>query len=95
MSYKRAEDVLPESVLEILQEYVSGETIYVPKKKNCRKKWGSNTDMKEKLRLRNEKIREQHQKGISTKELAQNYYLTEKSIQRILKDMQTKPPEKR
>ncbi len=92
MSYKRADDILPENILEILQSYVSGEAIYVPKKKECRKRWGSSTGVNEKLRCRNEQILEQHQKGVSTKELASRYYLTEKSIQRILREMQVKPP---
>lgn len=95
MSYKRADDILPESILENLQKYVSGEMIYVPKKKECRKRWGFNTGVSEKLRLRNERIFDQYQKGISTKELAQRYYLTEKSIQRILRNMRTKPPMER
>lgn len=95
MSYKRADDILPENILEILQTYVSGEAIYVPKKKACRKRWGSSTGVNEKLRIRNEQILEQYQKGVSTKELAQRYYLTEKSIQRILREMQVKPPTKR
>ncbi len=92
MGYKRADDVLPESILKSLQKYVSGETIYVPKKSACRKKWGSNTDVNEKLRLRNQQILEQYQKGIAVKELAQRYFLTEKSIQRILRNMRAKPP---
>ena len=95
MSYKRADDILPENILEILQTYVSGEAIYVPKKKECRKRWGSSTGVNEKLRIRNEQILERYQKGASTKELAQSYYLTEKSIQRILREMQVKPPTKR
>lgn len=95
MGYKRADDVLPESILESLQKYVSGETIYVPKKNAGRKKWGSGTGVNERLRLRNEQILEQHQKGITVKELAQRYYLTEKSIQRILKDLRAKPPTER
>ncbi len=92
MSYKRADDILPENILEILQTYVSGETIYVPKKKECRKRWGSDTGVNERLRIRNEQLLDQHQKGASTKELALRYYLTEKSIQRILRDMRMKPP---
>ncbi|MDE7248094.1 MAG: hypothetical protein K2N43_09435 [Lachnospiraceae bacterium] len=92
MSYKRADEILPENILEILQTYVSGETIYVPKKKECRKKWGSMTGANENLRMRNEQIFNQYQAGISIRELAKNYYLTEKSIQRILKDMRMKPP---
>ncbi len=92
MGYKRADDVLPESILKSLQKYVSGETIYVPKRNAGRKKWGSGTGVNEKLRLRNEQILELHRKGIAVKELAQKYYLTEKSIQRILKNMRAKPP---
>lgn len=92
MSYKRADEILPENILEILQMYVSGETIYVPNKKACRKKWGSATGTSESLRMRNEQIFSQYQEGISIKELAQNYYLAEKSIQRILRDMRMKPP---
>ncbi|MDE6601807.1 MAG: hypothetical protein K2K90_06535 [Lachnospiraceae bacterium] len=92
MSYKRADDILPENILEMLQAYVSGEAIYVPKKKECRKRWGSSTGVNEKLRIRNEQIFEQYQKGVSTRELALQYYLTQKSIQRILREMQVKPP---
>lgn len=92
MGYKRADDILPENILEILQSYVSGEAIYVPKKKECRKRWGSSTGVNEKLRIRNEQIFDQHQRGASTNELALRYYLTEKSIQRILREMKTKPP---
>ena len=92
MSYRRADDILPENILEIVQMYVSGEAIYVPKKKECRKRWGSSTGVNEKLRIRNEQIWEQYQKGVSTKELALRYYLTEKSIQRILREMQISPP---
>lgn len=92
MSYRRADEILPENILEIVQMYVSGEAIYVPKKKECRKRWGSSTGVNEKLRIRNKQILEQHQKGVSTKELALRYYLTEKSIQRILREMQISPP---
>lgn len=92
MSYRRADDILPENILEILQTYVSGDTIYVPKKKECRKRWGASTGVNEKLRIRNEQILEQYQKGVSTKELALQYYLTQKSIQRILREMQIRPP---
>ncbi len=92
MSYRRADDVLPKNVLEILQMYVSGETIYVPQKEACREKWGSGTGVSERLRIRNEEIFVRYQSGISIKELAQSYYLTEKSIQRILRNMRKKPP---
>ena len=92
MSYKRADDILPKDIFETLQKYVSGETLYVPKKKECRKKWGSNTSTNNNLRIRNEQIFFEYKNGISIQELAQKHYLTEKSIQRILRNIQIKPP---
>ena len=30
MSYVRAEDVLPEELIEAIQQYISGKSIYIP-----------------------------------------------------------------
>lgn len=51
MGYKRADEVLPEYMLKILQEYAGGELLYVPKKERDRKRWGTGTGMGERLRL--------------------------------------------
>ena len=56
MGYKRADEILPEYVLKILQEYAGGELLYVPKKERDRKRWGTGTGMGERLRLRDETI---------------------------------------
>lgn len=32
MSYRRAEEILPLEIIELLQTYVAGESIYIPKK---------------------------------------------------------------
>ena len=45
MSYKRADEILPENILEILKTYVSGEAIYVPKKKECRRRRNFGSEM--------------------------------------------------
>ncbi len=95
MGYKRADEILPDDILEIVQKYISGEAIYVPKKRNSRKKWGSGTDTREKLYLRNRQILAEYQRGVTIAELAKRYYLTEKSIQRILKVIRTEPPMER
>ena len=41
MSYVRAEDVLPKELIETIQQYVSGQSIYIPCKE--KKVWGSRT----------------------------------------------------
>lgn len=83
MSYVRAEDILPEEVIETIQQYVSGKSIYIPCKE--KKVWGSQTKTKLYYKKRNNEICEKHTKGISTKILADEYSLSEKSIQRIIR----------
>ncbi len=83
MSYIRAEKVLPSELIELIQQYVSGTSIYIPCK--GKKVWGSLTKSKHYYEVRNQEILSKHQKGNSTKELANEYSLTEKSIQRILR----------
>lgn len=39
MSYKKAIHILPEELLELIQEYVDGEYIYIPRKSNNKKEW--------------------------------------------------------
>lgn len=92
MSYKRADEILPADILESLQNYVSGETIYVPKRKECRQSWGTRTGIRNNLNQRNERILSDYRNGNPIGELAKRYYLTEKSIQRILRNRKEKPP---
>lgn len=40
-------DLLPKELLEQIQKYVDGKTIYIPKKSENRKHWGDNTDTKQ------------------------------------------------
>lgn len=92
MSYKRADEILPKEILKILQKYAGGEIIYVPRNGDARRKWGTNTGTRENLYHRNKQILAEYEKGVTTKELATRYYLTEKSIQRIIRNMRQKPP---
>ncbi len=78
-------DLLPKELLEQIQKYVDGKTIYIPKRSENRKHWGDNTDTKQFLASRNCQICSDYQKGRSMKQLAEKYYLSEKSIQRIIK----------
>ncbi|MBQ7360037.1 MAG: hypothetical protein IJW63_08080 [Lachnospiraceae bacterium] len=84
MSYLRAEDVLPKKLLETIQQYVNGQTIYIPSKE--KQVWGSSTDTRQILQTRNEKIYKEYLGGISTIGLAEAYSLSVKSIQRIIRE---------
>ncbi len=83
MSYRNAEEVLPRELVEAIQRYISGVSIYIPCKE--KKVWGSQTEGKHYYKSRNLEILEKHQKGVSVKLLAGEYALSEKSIQRILR----------
>jgi len=84
VSYKNAEEVIPEALLRDLQRYVDGEYVYIPKLDSKKKKWGENTQSKEEVQVRNNEIYHQYLLGISTKELAEIYFLSQKTIQKII-----------
>lgn len=87
MSYQKAEQILPEEVIKIIQQYVDGEMLYIPRKESTRKTWGSTTGIKESLMERNTKIYQDYLNGDTSKSLADKYYLSIKSIQRITSQM--------
>ena len=87
MSYRKAEEILPMEIIELIQKYVDGENIYIPRKENKRKEWGEKTSIRQELRERNIKIFTDFEKGYKVQELSVKYFLSEKSIQRILRKM--------
>lgn len=87
MSYRKAEHILPAEIIELIQNYVDGECIYIPRKKNERKKWGNGTNIRQELQERNNRIYTDYKNGLKTAQLAEKYFLSEKSIQRIIGKM--------
>lgn len=85
MSYRRADKILPEDIIRLIQDYVDGECIYIPRKDNVRREWGQGTRIREELEERNIKIYTDYQKGLKVSHLAYKYFLSEKSIQRIIR----------
>ena len=85
MGYMRAEDILPKEVLELVQQYADGQTIYIPRKSECHKSWGAGTETKKELMIRNKRMFEEYLAGTSITELSERYFLTEKSVQRIIR----------
>jgi Mor family transcriptional regulator len=84
MSYKRAIYILPSDLLEQVQEYVDGEFIYIPRKSGNKKEWGSKTSTRKELQQRNIQIYNDYLAGNRLPELSQKYFLSLKSIQRII-----------
>ncbi|SMD15861.1 CD3324 family protein [Sporomusa malonica] len=84
MSYKRAKHILPIELLELVQKYVDGECIYIPRKSSNKKEWGSRTSIREELLLRDMQIYKDYQTGYNLGYLSQKYFLSLKSIQRII-----------
>lgn len=84
MKYHKANLVFPPSLLEEIQKYVQGEYVYIPNPKGCRKRWGTRTGSEEDIAQRNEQIRSDHEQGLSIKQLAQNYCLSDDSIKKIV-----------
>ena len=84
MSYINAKDVLPNELISEIQKYVDGVNLYVPKIFEKRSKDNS---YKQEIYERNQEIYEMFMLGNTVTELAGRYYLSDKSIYRILGQM--------
>lgn len=84
MRYRKADQILPRELLEKVQEYVDGTILYIPKTEEHRKNWGEGTATRNELRIRNARIYSDYLAGESMKDLSSKYFLSLKSIQRII-----------
>ena len=85
MGYIKAEEVLPVEIVELIQKYVDGTNIYIPRRQDNRQEWGTKTSYRQELQNRNQLIYKDYLSGMAIRELAENYFLSEKSIQRIIR----------
>ena len=88
MSYIKADKVLPKELIEAIQHYIDGKSIYIPSKQ--KQAWGNGTSAKAFFQDRNQRIYDAWQRGASQKELSLRFALSEKSIQRILREQNKK-----
>ncbi len=84
MSYKKASNLLPAELIALIQNYVDGEYIYIPRRQDSKKCWGAGTTTKKELEVRNNNIYQDYLSGTDMETLSATYYLSLKSIQRIL-----------
>ena len=83
MKYKNAQTILPDRLLRELQQYVSGETIYIPSVQ-AKKGWGSVSGSRLYYQERNQRIRAQFQSGKTIDDLADAFNLSPESIRKIV-----------
>lgn len=82
MKYKNATKVLPNELIEQIQQYVQGEYVYIPIKD--REVDMNITEYAIEIQKRDEHIYTKHLEGMKNIELAKRYSLSESSIRRII-----------
>ncbi|MBU5479055.1 hypothetical protein KQI69_07530 [Eubacterium sp. MSJ-13] len=82
MNYKNAYNILPDRLVQEIQQYVQGEYIYIPIKDKAIN--STPTEYEQELIKRNEHIFTKSLVGISNSELADRYHLSASSIRRII-----------
>ena len=81
MSYINANEILPKELIDEIQKYVQGVNLYIPKIFDKKR---TDSEYKKELFERDMEIYEMFQSGNTVSELAEMYYLSDKSIYRIL-----------
>lgn len=84
MNYKNAAQILPPALLRQVQEYADGEYLYIPRIPEQKRAWGETSHIRQELAERNRRIYAEYMAGVEPEELAKRYYLSEKSIRRII-----------
>lgn len=87
MSYLNGKVVLPDNLLIAIQEHIDGGYIYIPRKEDNKRAWGTNSQSKKYTFDRNQEILKKYLSGILVKHLAHEYYLSVKTIYGILSKM--------
>ena len=73
VSYTNADRILPRELLDAIQQYADGVYLYIPRKAERKRAWGE--------------LYEKHLGGAPVHKLAEEYYLSAKTIYKILASM--------
>ena len=84
MGYKTAKTVLPNELIRLIQKYVDGEYLYIPRKEEKRRCWGETTGGRLITQRRNAEIKRRHYGGASVSLLANDYCLSPKTVYKIV-----------
>lgn len=83
-NYVNAEQVLPQQLLEQVQQYAAGKLIYIPQRQGTVRSWGERTGQRSYYRKRNQMIRNKYAYGVSIFQLAGEYYLSLETVKKIV-----------
>lgn len=84
MGYNNGKQILPIELIKQIQQYVDGESIYIPKREETVKCWGQNTDTRRFLNRRDIEIYQKYLNGCRVVELSQEYHISTQGIYKIL-----------
>lgn len=84
LTYKNGKDILPSKLLKQIQQYITGENIYIPANQQERVGWGEKNGTKEYLIDRNNEIYQLYILGQSMDQIAQLFHLSKDSIKKII-----------
>jgi DNA-binding NarL/FixJ family response regulator len=84
MKYVRADKILPEDLIKEIQKYIQGGYIYIPSQPEIRKRWGEKSKIRDYLQSRNTDIISKYKNGYSVSNLAEEFFLSESSIKKII-----------
>jgi Mor family transcriptional regulator len=89
MSYLNGKKVLPDEVLIVVQKYVEGELLYIPKKCSGRTAWGKKNGTRKEFDERNLEIYKLYKSGLQINDLMNKYRLTRSSISKVIKKVRS------
>ena len=82
MKYRNAAELLPAQLLQDLQRYAAGQTLYIPAVR--RRAWGEGSGAKTLYSKRNAEIRSQYAGGTRMEELSESYCISEDAVRKII-----------
>ena len=85
MKYTRADEIFPSELLNELQAYITDGLVYFPAPKEKHKRWGEVSGEKERIKNRNNEIKDLYKKTqMSVEALAGQYNLSVETIKNII-----------
>ena len=90
MGYKNANSILPSDLVVAIQQHIDGEYLYIPRKEEDKRGWGELNQGRRLLDERNLLIFTEYQNGYSVPKLANKFYLSPKTIYKILSKQKNK-----
>ena len=94
MNYKNARGVLPDALIEEIQKYVDGASIYIPAKTEAKKtEWGHRNGAKRHYALRNAEICALFERKVPVSEISDRYCLSSDTVRKIISAARKKTDE--